>query len=103
MASTFFQEGLETFERLTADALFAVVRGRRRRQHVRKIARQYEPGWPFAVMCKILSHAATALAFRAPPPAFLDGGNERGQSARRDRLAINTLHDALSAQRGSYC
>lgn len=93
---------METFEGLTPDTLFAVFRGFRCGHYVCKVARKCEPGSEFAVLREILPHAAAALTFRVPPSAFLDGGNERGQSARRDRLAINTLHDALSAQRGRY-
>ena len=48
---------------------------------------------------EILPQAAAALTLRVPSLAFLDGGNERGQPARGDRFAIDTLHDALSAQR----
>ena len=38
-------------------------------------------------------------AVLAPPFALLYGRNERGQPARGDRFAIDTLHDALSTQR----
>jgi len=52
-----------------------------------------------AVLRDILPHAAAALMLNAPKLAFLDCRNERGQPARGDRFAIDTLHDALSTQR----
>ena len=52
-----------------------------------------------AVLRDILPHAAAALMLNAPTLAFIDGGNERGQPARGDRFAIDTLYDALSGQR----
>ena len=62
-------------------------------------AGQLEPGSGFAMLRDILPQAAAALTLRVPSLAFIDGGNERGQPARGDRFAIDTLHDALSTQR----
>ena len=52
-----------------------------------------------AELREILPQAAAALTLRVPPFALLYGRNERGQPARGDRFAIDTLHDALSTQR----